>query len=42
MKTVTVQFLTDDGRIIWLTIPWGKGHLDYYRKVKKWTILMTV
>jgi len=41
MRTVDVQFLKPDKTIVWLTIPWGKSHLDWYRK-QGYTILMTV
>lgn len=40
-RMLTVQFMKPDKTIVWLTIPWGKAHLDYYRN-KGWIILMTV
>ena len=41
MRTVKVQLLTPDKKIIWVTIPWGKAHLDWYKK-QGYQILMTV
>ena len=40
MRTVNVQFLTPDKRVVWILVPWGKRHLDWYRK-QGYTILMT-
>ena len=40
MRTVNVQFLTPDGRVVWILIPWGKSYLDFYRK-KGYIILMS-
>jgi len=40
MRTVNVQFLSPEGKVVWVLIPWGKSHLDWYRK-RGYTILMT-
>jgi len=40
-KKVKVQLLTPEKKIIWVIIPWGKSHLDWYRD-RGYTILMTV
>jgi hypothetical protein len=40
MRTVKVQFLTPEKTIVWVTIPWGKKHLDWYRN-RGYIILMT-
>lgn len=40
MRTVKVQMLTPDKKIIWVTVPWGKSHLDWYRQ-RGYIILMT-
>ena len=36
-----MMVLTPNKEVKWLTVPWGKGHLDYYRK-QGYLILMTV
>jgi len=41
MRMLTMMVLTPDKEVKWLTVPWGKGHLDYYRK-QGYLILMTV
>jgi hypothetical protein len=40
MRTVKVQMLSPDKKIIWVTLPWGKAHLDWYRN-QGYIILMT-
>jgi hypothetical protein len=40
MRTVNVQFLTPDNRVVWILILWGKAHLDWYRD-RGYTILYT-
>jgi hypothetical protein len=41
MRMLTMMVLTPNKEVKWLTVPWGKGHLDYYRK-QGYLILMTV
>ena len=41
MRTVTLFVLNQDKTTEWITVPWGKGHLDYVRSTGK-TILMSV
>jgi hypothetical protein len=41
MRMLTLMVLTPDKKVKWLTIPWGKAHLDWYRK-QGYEILMTV
>jgi hypothetical protein len=41
MRMLTLMVLTPNKEVKWLTVPWGKGHLDYYRK-QGYLILMTV
>lgn len=33
MKKVAVQLLTNDKKVIWCHIPWGKKHLDELKQV---------
>ncbi len=40
IRTVQVQFLTPDKRVVWILVPWGKRYLDWYRK-QGYVILMT-
>ncbi len=39
-RIVNVMFLKPDRSTLWLTLRWGKEHLDFYRD-KGWVILMT-
>jgi hypothetical protein len=39
-RIVNVLFLKPDKSTVWLTVRWGKAHLDHYRNMG-WVILMT-
>jgi hypothetical protein len=41
MRTVTLYILKPDKSTEWITVPWGKAHLDYVRNQGN-TILMSV
>lgn len=41
MRTVTLFVMKPDKTTAWITIPWGKKHLDWYRN-NGYIILLSV